>query len=153
MEGFIRSVLLDKGRNVFVVEPDAPVRRAVRIMNDRGVGSLLVMEPPERAPAGIFTERDVLRRVVDAGRDPETTLVADVMTRDLITIHPDTRIGEAMTLMTEHRARHLPVLDAGEVVGMVSIGDVTRWVSMNQEELLKAYEEYVTGRRAEEPAR
>lgn len=143
MYGFVGAVLSEKGRQVHSVNGDATVRAAVRAMNEAGIGALLVMKQDD--VAGMFTERDVLRRVVDAGRDPNTTRVREVMTHDLVVVAPSTRIEEAMALMTEHRCRHLPVMDNGVLVGMVSIGDMNRWVSMNLESDLQRLTEYITG--------
>ncbi|MBK6317960.1 MAG: CBS domain-containing protein [Dehalococcoidia bacterium] len=144
MFGLVSSVLAEKGRHVYTVGKAATVAEAVREMNEKGVGALLVMDGHK--PAGIFTERDVLRRIVDADRDPALIRVAEVMTRQLVTIGPESRIDEAMGIMTERRFRHLPVLDAGEVVGMVSSGDLMRWVTMNQEDSIRQMTEYINGR-------
>ena len=144
MFGLVSSVLAEKGRHVYTVGKAATVAEAVREMNEKGVGALLVMDGHK--PAGIFTERDVLRRVVDADRDPALIRVAEVLTRQLVTIGPESRIDEAMGIMTERRFRHLPVLDAGEVVGMVSSGDLMRWVTMNQEDSIRQMTEYINGR-------
>jgi CBS domain-containing protein len=143
MYGFVRDVIADKGSNVFTTTPVATVRAAVRTMNDHGVGALLV-EVGGR-PAGIFTERDVLRRVVDAGLDPETTRVGEVMTRELVTVAPLARVEEAMATMTERRFRHLPVLDEGRLVGMVSIGDLTRRVALRLEVEIQMMADYIQG--------
>ena len=144
MFGLVSSVLAEKGRHVYTVGKAATVAEAVREMNEKGVGALLVMDGHK--PAGIFTERDVLRRIVDADRDPALIRVAEVMTRQLVTIGPESRIDEAMGIMTERRFRHLPVLDAGAVVGMVSSGDLMRWVTMNQEDSIRQMTEYINGR-------
>ncbi|HEY4669584.1 MAG TPA: CBS domain-containing protein [Tepidiformaceae bacterium] len=144
MYGHVNSVLADKGRQIYGIAPTATVREAVRLMNDNGVGALLVLIDDH--PAGIFTERDVLRRVVDGGKDPRSIRVAEVMTTDLITVDPSTTVEQAMALMTKHRCRHLPVMEAGKVVGLISIGDLTRWVSIKQEGELRKLVDYITGR-------
>ncbi len=144
MYGHVSAVLADKGRHIYTVAPHATVRDAVRQMNDSGVGALLVTEKSH--PVGIFTERDVLRRVVDIGRDPNSTRIADVMTSELVVVEPSTRIEQAMAVMTQRRCRHLPVVENGEVAGMVSIGDLIRWVSMNQEVEIQHLVDYITGR-------
>lgn len=143
MFGMVSSVLAEKGRQVYTIERAATVAAAVREMNEKGVGALLVVDG--RRPVGIFTERDVLRRVVDADQDPALVHVAAVMTRELVTITPDTRLEVAMSVMTERRHRHLPVMDGDEVVGLVSIGDVMRWITLNQEEYIRQMQEYITG--------
>lgn len=143
MYGFVSSVLAEKGRQVYTIARTATVSEAVREMNEKGVGSLLVMG--ERRPAGIFTERDVLRRVVDADRDPALTRVGEVMTRDIAAIDPAWHVEDAMRLMTDRRLRHLPVLDGDDLVGMISIGDLLRWVTINQEDHIRAMTEYING--------
>lgn len=143
MFGLVSSVLAEKGRHVYTVEKTATVAEAVREMNEKGVGALLVMEG--RRPTGIFTERDVLRRVVDADKDPALLRVAEVMTRHLIMIAPNFRVEEAMELMTARRFRHLPVVEEGEVVGMLSSGDLMRWVTMDQEEHIRQMSAYING--------
>jgi len=121
------STLLERKRHhVQTVTPSLSVAEAVADMIHHRIGSVLVVEG-ERL-IGIFTERDVLRRVVGTGLDPRTARVADVMTKNLVTIAPETTVEEAMTLFTDKRFRHLPVLSGGRVVGLISIGDVTRWV-------------------------
>jgi CBS domain-containing protein len=142
--GFVSSVLAEKGRQVYTIQPAATVADAVRQMNEKGIGALLVVDG-ER-PVGIFTERDVLRRVVDADRDPALTRVAEVMTRNPVTIGPDWHVEEAMQLMTSHRFRHLPVLEDGRLVGMISIGDLLRWVTIHQEDHIRQMTDYITGR-------
>jgi len=144
MFGLVSSVLAEKGRQVYTVAKGISVAEAVREMNEKGIGALLVTEG--RKPVGIFTERDVLRRVVDADRDPAFVHVSQVMTTNLLTISPDTRIEEAMTIMTERRLRHLPVIADAEVVGMVSSGDLMRWITINQEQYIQQMTDYITGR-------
>ncbi|HEX6030048.1 MAG TPA: CBS domain-containing protein [Tepidiformaceae bacterium] len=144
MHGYVSALLADKGRQVYTVAPTATVREAVREMNEKGVGALLVLV--EDCPVGIFTERDVLRRVVDEGRNPKTTTVADVMTADVLVVEPSTPVEQVMATMTQRRIRHLPVVDEGRVVGLVSIGDVTRWMSQNQEAHIQRMTDYITGR-------
>jgi len=144
MYGHVRDLLAEKGRQVYTIRKGATVCEAVREMNRKGVGALLVMA--DDRPVGIFTERDVLRRVVDVDRDPELTKVVEVMTPDPVTVPPSTRVEEAMAEMTSRRFRHLPVLEAGEVVGLVSIGDIMRWVMMHMEDDLQHMTEYITGK-------
>ncbi|MGB4863808.1 MAG: CBS domain-containing protein [Tepidiformaceae bacterium] len=143
MFGLVSSVLAEKGKQVYTVERGATVAEAVRQMNEKGVGALLVVDHAKAV--GIFTERDVLRRIVDADRDPALVHVAEVMTRELVTITAETRLEEAMAVMTERRFRHLPVMEAGEIIGMVSSGDLMRWVTINQEEYIRQVQEYITG--------
>jgi CBS domain-containing protein len=144
MYGFISAVLAEKGRQVYATPPSTSVRDAVRQMNESGVGALLVVERGQ--PVGIFTERDVLRRIVDARRDPNTTRVSEVMTSDLIVVEPTTKVEAAMAMMTQKRCRHLPVMENGQVAGIISIGDLIRWASRNQEVEIQRLVDYITGR-------
>ena len=144
MYGSVQDLLAEKGRQVYTVRKSTPVIDAVRAMNHKGVGALLVMDG-DRA-VGIFTERDVLRRIVDVDRDPAITHVVEVMTPDPQSVFLETRVADAMDLMTSRRFRHLPVMEDGQVVGMVSIGDVMRWVTMHQQDHIDHMTDYITGR-------
>jgi CBS domain-containing protein len=123
----IAMLLGRKNSGVFSVAVTASVADAVRVMNLHKVGSVVVMQSGRLA--GIFTERDVLTRVVASGRAPEFTSMVNVMTREPLTVFPHTTVEEVMSLFTDHRCRHLPVVDEdGAVTGLISIGDVTRWM-------------------------
>ena len=125
--------------------PDTTVREATRCMNDHGIGALIVMR--DRRLAGIFTERDVLRRIVAESRSPDTTRVGEVMTVDVICCSPACAIDDVAEQMWRHRVRHVPVIDAGgDVVGMVSIGDVNVHRHAQCELALHHMEQYVLGR-------
>ncbi len=130
MDTKIRAIVDSKGGRVLSIDGGAVVRDAVAIMNEHLIGSLLVLDGPRLI--GIFTERDVLVRVVGDGRDPATVRVGEVMTRQIMVVEPDTTVHQAMSLMTTRRCRHLPVLEDGRVVGLISIGDLTRWVIRDQ---------------------
>ena len=127
----LQSILERKGRDVVTVSPEATVIDAVRAMNERKTGSVLVTAG--RDLVGIFTERDVLCRVVDKGLDATTITVGEVMTTSVVTVEPAMPVRDAMSLISEKRCRHLPVMAGGELLGMVSIGDLTRWVTRDQE--------------------
>lgn len=144
MFGLVSAVLAEKGKQVYTIPKGVTVSEAVSEMNDKGIGALLVLDG--RRPVGIFTERDVLRRIVDPDKDPALVRVSEVMTRELVMISIDTRVDEAMALMTERRFRHLPVTDGGEVVGMLSSGDLMRWITINQENYIRQMTDYITGR-------
>jgi CBS domain-containing protein len=112
-----------KTRRMVCTSPDATVRQATRLMNDHGIGSLLVTTRGRLV--GIFTERDVLRRIVADGRSPEETRVADVMTSEVVCCSPEVSIEEVADMMRRRRVRHVPVVDEDEtLVGLVSIGDI-----------------------------
>lgn len=119
----VSDLLAAKPRHIASTSPTATVRQATWLMNEHAIGSLLVMANDRLV--GIFTERDVLRRVVAEGRSPDTTAVGDVMTREVVCCSPETPVEEVADLMHRRRIRHVPVLDHGErVIGMVSIGDI-----------------------------
>ena len=119
----VAELLHSKPRRVICTSPGATVRQATRLMNDHGIGALLVTN--DGRIRGIFTERDVLRRIVADGRSPDDTQVGEVMTADVVCCGPDTSIEEVAEMMRRHRVRHLPVIDEADVVvGLVSIGDV-----------------------------
>jgi len=119
-------ILGEKAPAVFCVSDSVTVAFAVSQMNNHRVGSMLVKNGARCV--GIFTERDVLTRVVARGLDASETKVRDVMTKDFRSISQDTSVEDAMQLMTDKRVRHLPIMDGESLVGMVSIGDITRWL-------------------------
>jgi CBS domain-containing protein len=138
----VTKLLDQKSETLEVVDPQTTIMDAVRRMNERRIGSVLVMDGNRLA--GIFTERDVLTRVVPQGLDPSRTPVGEVMTRQPVTIPPTTTIDEAMMVVTDTRRRHLPVVLAdGRVLGMVSIGDLTRWVVRDQQRTIDDLFDYV----------
>jgi CBS domain-containing protein len=138
------SVLLEhKGKATVAVSSLVTVSQAAQEMNRRKVGSVLVMEGGRLI--GIFTERDVLWRVVAAGLDPKTTLLSQVMTRNPITVGPDTPIQRVMNVFTEKRFRHLPVVDDGRLLGLISIGDVLRWAADVHRQEAEQLKQYITG--------
>lgn len=138
------TVILDrKGRNVFAVSSTSSVAAAVVEMNRHRVGSVLIIDHGRLV--GIFTERDVLRRVVGVGLDPSQALVADVMTTGVITISSTASIEETMVLFTERRCRHLPVMDGGQLVGTISSGDITRWISEAHRAEAEHLKNYISG--------
>lgn len=141
----VRDILDSKGTTVHSIAPEATVQDAVITMCEHRVGALLVLDG-ERPPAGILSERDLLTRVLLQRKDPLTTRVRDVMTHHVACIDPDYDIERAMALMTNARCRHLPVLEGGKVVGLVSIGDLVREVGLEDSYELRAMREYVVGR-------
>ena len=128
MKTAIALLLSRKGSNVYSVPATASVADAVRVMNSHKIGSVIVTESGRLI--GIFTERDVLTRIIAAERQPAKTAVGDVMTLTPVTISPHASIEELMSVITERRVRHIPVVEEGSsnVLGMVSIGDVLRWL-------------------------
>lgn len=143
MEARIRDVLRVKGTMVHSVESSASVYDAVRLMNERRVGSVLAVE--NQRLVGILSERDVLRRVVPDGLDARATEVRDVMTGQVYTVRPESGVREVMRLMTDRRVRHIPVVHEDEVVGLVSIGDLTKWVSRDLQQEVYDLSSYIAG--------
>jgi CBS domain-containing protein len=137
----VRHLLDGKGRALFSIEPEDPVLEAVRMMADRHVGALLVMRGTELV--GILSERDYARKVVLLGRSSAETPVWQIMTSPVITVVPDNSVQDCMRLMTERRIRHLPVVDGGRVVGMISIGDLVKAVIEEQQQTIEQLETYI----------
>jgi CBS domain-containing protein len=137
-------ILEEKGRGVYVTNPQVTVIEAVGMMCQARVGALLVMQ--NDTLVGIFSERDVMSRVVLAGLDAKRTCVGEVMTRNVVCVEIDVSPDEAMAIITSRRMRHLPVVDGRRVVGMVSIGDLVRWTIRDREQSIEQLREYVTGR-------
>jgi CBS domain-containing protein len=138
----VRSILEKKDHSVFTTGPAETVVDAVDKMNQHNIGSLVVVDGGR--PIGIFTERDVLTRVVAQKRDPAKTRVCEVMTDELIAIRRTTTVEEAMRLVHRNRCRHLPVIEDGELIGMVSAGDLTRYIVEDQEHRISDLVGYIT---------
>ncbi len=132
-----------KGGSVAALGPEATVLEAAALMNERGIGSVVVIDDKKRL-AGIFTERDVLRRVVAEQRDPATTKLADVMTSPVACAAPHTTLDEIRNVMRQRRIRHLPVADRKRVVGMVSIGDLNKAEHDVQVQTIHYLEQYMS---------
>jgi signal-transduction protein with cAMP-binding, CBS, and nucleotidyltransferase domain len=138
----LSEILDEKGGDVFTIDADALVFEAAQRMVEMNVGSLLVTEGGEIT--GIVTERDYLRRVTLEGRTDKETAVREIMSSPLIVVTPATTIDECMALMTDRRIRHLPVVDEGTVVGLVSIGDVVKFKSRQQTFEIQYLTNYIT---------
>ena len=138
----VRDLLARKGTNVVSIAPTASVLEAARLMNDRSVGGVLVVDEAG-ALLGIFTERDILRRVVAANLSPETTKVADVFTRDIVTCVPETSVDECGAIMSNRRVRHLPVVDKSGLHGVITIGDLLAHRVSDQETTIQHLNSYV----------
>jgi CBS domain-containing protein len=138
------KLLEQKGNAVYTVRPDTTVIKAVDEMCRAKIGSLVVVE--EGKPVGIFTERDLMTRVVLEERDPATTTVGEVMSVNVLRVARGTEPQVAMGMMTEWRVRHLPVLDGERLVGVISIGDLVRWSIGERDRLIEELQRYLTGR-------
>ncbi|HEX7625727.1 MAG TPA: CBS domain-containing protein [Gaiellaceae bacterium] len=140
----VAEILEGKGREVLSVDGDATVLHAAERMIEANVGAMLVSV--RGRITGIVTERDYLRRVTLEGRTDGDTAVRDIMSSPLIVVSPDTSVEECMALMTEQRIRHLPVAEHGEIVGVVSIGDVVKFTSKQQSVQIQYLTEYINTR-------
>ena len=143
MEHKVKDILKVKGDAVLSVPPSATVLEAVTLMNDHHVGSVLVID--EGHPVGIFSERDVLTRVVAQELAPSQVRVSDVMTKRLITVDSNTNVLDAINIVTDRRCRHLPVVDNERVMGVVSIGDLTKVIQEHLREEVKQLSNYIGG--------
>ncbi len=141
----VRQLLQSKGDTVWSTTPETSVYDALKLMAEKNVGALIVVEGGRLT--GIFSERDYARKVILKGKSSRKLAVSEVMTSDVISVRPDQSIVDCMELMTEKRIRHLPVLEAGDLVGVISIGDVVKSVISEQKETITHLEDYITGRR------
>lgn len=139
----VRHLLETKGGDVITIGKEASVYDAIGLMAERAVGSLLVMNGSEIL--GIVTERDYARKVILKGRSSETTTVGEIMSTDLVTATTGQTVNECMTLMTERRIRHLPVVEDGELIGMISIGDLVNAIISDQQEEIEQLGSYISG--------
>jgi len=139
----IRDILKVKGTDVWCVEPDATVFDALRRMAEKEVGALVVTEGAQ--VVGLISEREYARKVVLQGRTSPTTLVKEIMISPVVYIHRDQAIEECMSLMTEKRTRHLPVIEDGKLVGLISIGDIVKSIIADQQFLIEQLVRYVSG--------
>jgi len=137
----VRHILQVKGFDVWAISPNATVFEALRMMADKDVGALPVMEGEKLL--GIISERDYARKIVLQGKASKETLVRDIMTEKVFSVHPEQTAHEVMTLMTEKRVRHLPVVENERVIGMISIGDVLRNVIYQQRQTIRSLEDLI----------
>ena len=135
----VRHLLQIKGSDVWVITPGSSVYEALRLMADKDVGALLVVEDDKLV--GIISERDYARKIILHGKSSKETLVKEIMTPKLITVHPDQTVNECMELMNNHRIRHLPVVLEGRLLGVISIGDVVRDIIYQQRQTIKSLEQ------------
>ena len=139
----VADILEFKGYEVWSVGPDATVLEALKVMADKEVGAVLVQDGD--ALLGILTERDYARKVVLAGRSSRESPVRDVMTTDVVCVTPDRSVEDCMGLMTDERLRHLPVVDRGTLIGIVSIGDLVKAVIDDREVTIAYLQSYIAG--------
>ena len=137
----VRQMLSEKGGAVVSITPDTSVFDALKVMNEKNIGAVLVMEDEELV--GIFSERDYARKVILAGRSSKNTEVKELMTCKVYCIDPSRTIQDVMELMNEHRFRHVPVMESEKVVGVLSSGDVMRGVVAEQKNTIESLESYL----------
>jgi CBS domain-containing protein len=141
--GAVYHIIRSKGNSIFSIEPGTSVYRALEIMQEKNVSSLVVMENQQLV--GIFTERDYARKVILKGKSSRETPVGDIMSGNVITVTPDSTVDYCMALMTDKFIRHLPVIENGNLIGLVSIGDLVKYKIEEQKFIIENMEHYITG--------
>lgn len=139
----VNEMLDEKGYDVWSIDKGACVFDAIKLMAKKEIGALVVMDG-ERV-AGILSERDYTRKVILMGRTSQQTLIEEIMTREVVSVRPGETVKECMTLMTDRRIRHLPVMDEGRLVGMLSIGDLVKAIIADQQFTIEQLEGYING--------
>ena len=140
----VKEILQKKGSRVVTVHPNRPVMEAVRLMNEHKIGAVVVLD--KETVVGVFTERDLLTRVVSKGKNPEKTDIGEVMSTPVAYCTPETELDECRSVITEKRIRHLPVVDQGRLVGLISIGDLMAWEIADHQSTIQYLKEYIYGR-------
>jgi len=143
VSGNISAILNQKGRDIFSVSPDDTVFDAVSLLAEKNVGAVLVMDGQKLV--GLLSERDYTRKVMLRGKRSRETTVAEIMSTDLKVVNPRESVDECLRLMTDKRIRHLPVVDEEKVVGVISIGDLVKWVISCQNAAIAQLESYISG--------
>ncbi len=138
-----KTLLEHKNREVWTISPTVTVLEAIKTMAENNVGALPVVEGDKLV--GMISERDYTRKVMLKGRSSKDTPVGDIMSRDLVTVSPDQSVSECMSIITESRVRHLPVIDGTQLVGIISIGDLVRWTIATQRMTIEQLEAYIAG--------
>jgi CBS domain-containing protein len=141
--GTISEILHQKGNQVWSIDPETMVFDAIQMMADKNIGALLVTEASKLV--GILTERDYTRKVALKGKSSKQTPVKEILSGQVIHVSPDHTIEECLRLMTDHRVRHLPVLEADRIVGIISIGDLVNWIINAQSSTINLLQTYISG--------
>ncbi|MEM9533361.1 MAG: CBS domain-containing protein [Pseudomonadota bacterium] len=137
----IKQLLENKGHDIYSVSPETPVYDTIALMAEKGVGALLVLDGGELA--GVVSERDYARKVILKGRSSRETLTRDIMTAEVITARSDHTVDHCLAVMTAHKIRHLPVVDDGQLSGVLSIGDLVKSVIEDQRQHIESLEQYI----------
>ncbi len=139
----VKTLLEHKGRDIWTIPPAATVYQAIQMMSERNIGALPVVDGTKLV--GIISERDYMSKVVLKGKASKDTPVSDIMVRDLVTVGPDQTVSSCLEIITEHRIRHLPVVNGDELLGIVSIGDLVKWVIATQRMTIEQLNAYISG--------
>lgn len=139
----VRELLRIKGQETWSVTPDTPVYDALKLMAEKNVGALLVLEGDKLA--GILSERDYARKVILKGKASKNTPVREIMSEKVVCVTPEQSVADCMALMTDKRFRHLPVIEDGKLVGVISIGDVVKAIISEQKFVIEQLEHYIAG--------
>jgi CBS domain-containing protein len=139
----VKDILRSKGNHVIAVSPQSSVLDALKLMAEKNVAGVLVMEGEKLI--GIFTERDYARKIILKGKTSADSKISEVMVSNLITITPDNDLNDCMQLMTNRNIRHLPVVENGKLIGLISIGDVVRTIIEEQKDVIGHLEQYIAG--------
>ena len=143
IQGAVRDILQSKGGQVWTTSPKDTVYEAIGLMGEKNIGALVVVEGDK--VVGVLSERDYSRKVVLQGRTSRDTLVGEILSQPVITIRRKESIEKCMQLMTEHRIRHLPVVDENRLIGLISMGDLVRWVMESQNHTILQLQGYIAG--------
>lgn len=142
--GKVKNILQAKGGSIVSVEPAITVYKAIELMSDKNISSLLITDTQGKL-LGIFTERDYARKLILKGKSSKDTLIKELMTQNPVTVGSDSSIEDCMKVMTDKHIRHLPVVDSGKIMGMISIGDLVRFIIEEQKGIIQDLEQYITG--------
>ena len=139
----VEVVLKEKGGEVYSISSEATVYEALVMMAQKHIGALIVMDGPKLA--GIFSERDYARKVILVGRSSKEMKVSEIMSSPVITVKPETTVDQCMQHMTNRRCRHLPIIEEGKILGVVSLGDLVKWIMTKQDQTIHDLEGYISG--------
>lgn len=143
IQGTVRDILRTKGGQVWTTRPESSVYEAIGLMGEKNIGALVVIDGEE--VVGVLSERDYSRKVVLQGRTSRDTVVGEILSRPVVMIRNNDTVERCMQVMTEHRIRHLPVVDDGRLIGVISIGDLVRWVMESQKSTILQLQGYISG--------